>query len=238
MNALERLLSERQKHSEEEAEIMNTMVTEAAMMKEFIDTLNEQQGRGSRPGKSSNHPRERLSRGINLMEDYFVDRPIFNEDDFHVIGLLGLLPQQKMTVALQMLAYGATADQCAEICRMGESTTLECKKFFCQQVEELFGEEYLRAPTPTDLRRLLARGEQMGFPGMIGSIDCMHCEWKNCPSGWGGAYSGRKGRPTIILEAVASYDTWIWHAFFGVPGAQNDINVLGQSPVFDINGTN
>ncbi|XP_074347394.1 uncharacterized protein LOC141686247 [Apium graveolens] len=149
------------------------------------------------------------------------------------IGLLGLLPQQKMTAALRMLAYGAAADQCAEICRMGESTKLECVKIFCQQVEGLFGEEYLRTPTPTDLRRFLGRGEQMGFPGMIGSIDCMHWEWKNCPGGWGGAYSGRKGRPTIILEAVASYDTWIWHAFFGVPEAQNDINVLGQSPVFD-----
>ena len=68
---------------------------------------------------------------------------------------------------------------------------------------------------------------------MIGSIDCMHWEGKNCPTGWHGAYSGRKGRPTIILEAVASYDTWVWHAFFGVPEAQNDINVLDQSPVFE-----
>ncbi|XP_074377548.1 uncharacterized protein LOC141719064 [Apium graveolens] len=106
-----------------------------------------------------------------------------------------------MTAALRMLAYGAAADQCAEICRMGESTTLECMKKFCQQVEGLFGEEYLRAPTPANLRRLLARGEQRGFPSMIGSIGCMHWEWKNCPSGWGGAYSGRKGRPTIILAA-------------------------------------
>ena len=32
---------------------------------------------------------------------------------------------------------------------------------------------------------------------------------------------------------MASFDTWIWHAFFGVPGAQNDLNVLAQSPVFD-----
>ncbi|XP_074368590.1 uncharacterized protein LOC141708731 [Apium graveolens] len=116
---------------------------------------------------------------------------------------------------------------------MGESTTLECMKIFCEQVEGIFGKEYFRAPTPADLKRLLARGEQKGFPGMIGSINCMHWEWKNCPSGWGGAYSGRKGRPTIILEAIASYDTWVWHAFFGVPGAQNDINVLDQSPVFD-----
>ena len=32
---------------------------------------------------------------------------------------------------------------------------------------------------------------------------------------------------------MASFDTWIWHAFFGVPGAQNDLNVLAQSPVFN-----
>ncbi|XP_074355703.1 uncharacterized protein LOC141695348 [Apium graveolens] len=192
MNALKRLLRQRQKHSEEETEIMNTRVTEAAMMKEFIDTPDEPQGRGSRPGKSSNHHRERLSRGKNLMKDYFVDRPIFNEDDFrrryrmrshifnrimtalctqdsywhqkiYVIGLPGLLPQQKMTDALRMLAYGAASNQCAEICRIGEPTTLECMKFFCQQVEGLFGEEYHCAPTPTDLRRLLTGGNKGDF---------------------------------------------------------------------------
>ena len=38
--------------------------------------------------------------------------------------------------------------------------------------------------------------------------------------------------PTIILEAVASQDLWIWHAFFGVAGANNDINVINQSPLF------
>ncbi|KAL8106111.1 hypothetical protein AgCh_029784 [Apium graveolens] len=151
----------------------------------------------------------------------------------NAIGLLGLLPQQKMTTALQMLVYGAAADQCAEICRMGESITLECMKKLCQQMEGLFGEEYIRAPTHADLRRFLTRGIQRGFSGMIGSIDCMYREWKNCTSGWGGAYSGRKGQPTIILEVIASYNTWMWHAFFGVPGAQNDINILGQSPLFD-----
>ncbi|XP_050379941.1 uncharacterized protein LOC126797343 [Argentina anserina] len=74
---------------------------------------------------------------------------------------------------------------------------------------------------------------------MIGSIDCMHWEWKNCPIAWAGAFSGQKGRPTIILEAVASYDTHIWHAFFRTPGAQNDLNVLGASNVFErvIGGT-
>ena len=37
----------------------------------------------------------------------------------------------------------------------------------------------------------------------------------------------------MILEAVASEDLRIWHAFFGLPGSHNDINVLHRSPVSD-----
>uniref|UniRef100_A0A0D3C0M0 DDE Tnp4 domain-containing protein n=1 Tax=Brassica oleracea var. oleracea TaxID=109376 RepID=A0A0D3C0M0_BRAOL len=81
-------------------------------------------------------------------------------------------------------------------------------------------------------------GEERGFPGMIGSIDCMHWEWKNCPTAWKGMYSRGTGKPTIVLEAVASYDLWICHVFFEAPGTMNDLNILDRSPVFDdiING--
>ena len=44
---------------------------------------------------------------------------------------------------------------------------------------------------------------------------------------------GDHQRPTLILEAVASQDLWIWHAFFGLAGSNNDINVLNQSPLFN-----
>ena len=36
-----------------------------------------------------------------------------------------------------------------------------------------------------------------------------------------------------MLEAVASQDLWICHAYFGVAGSNNDINVLNQSPLFN-----
>ncbi|KAI5350629.1 hypothetical protein L3X38_003520 [Prunus dulcis] len=68
---------------------------------------------------------------------------------------------------------------------------------------------------------------------MIGSIDCMHWQWKICPTAWQGDYGNRKRQKSIILEAVAGFDTWVWYAFFGVVGSQNDLNVLGQSPVFN-----
>ena len=35
-----------------------------------------------------------------------------------------------------------------------------------------------------------------------------------------------------MLEVVASYNLWIWHAFFGMPGSNNDINVLDTSNIF------
>jgi len=76
-------------------------------------------------------------------------------------------------------------------------------------------------------------GERRGFLGMIGSIDCMHWHWEKCPYAWKGQYTrGDQGVPTIILEVVASHDRWIWHAFFGVAGSNNDINVLNQSTLF------
>ncbi|XP_062114317.1 uncharacterized protein LOC133825380 [Humulus lupulus] len=50
---------------------------------------------------------------------------------------------------------------------------------------------------------------------------------------WKGQFTrGDHDRPTIMLEVVASQDFWIWHAFFGVPGLNNDFNMLNQSPLF------
>ncbi|KAJ0839217.1 putative harbinger transposase-derived protein [Helianthus annuus] len=116
---------------------------------------------------------------------------------------------------------------------MSETVTRASLIKFVEGVFSCFGQEYLRRPNNGDLARLLHVGADRGFPGMVCSIDCMHWEWKNCPTAWAGQYAGRSGKPTIILEAVASYDLWIWHAFFGTPGTCNDINVLQRSPVFD-----
>ncbi|XP_048613007.1 putative nuclease HARBI1 [Brassica napus] len=166
---------------------------------------------------------------VNCLSETF---PFFQHRRY-AIGRLGLSPLQKCTAALRILAYGCAADAVDEYLRLGETTTLSCLTNFTEGVIQLFGDEYLRRPNPEDLQRLLDIGEIRGFPGMIGSIDCMHWEWKNCPTAWKGQYTRGSGKPTIVLEAVASQDLWIWHVFFGPPGTLNDINVLDRSPVFD-----
>ena len=147
-------------------------------------------------------------------------------------GRQGFSPIHKCTAAMRVLAYGTSADALDGYLRMSETVTRNALVKFMEGVISCFHEEYLRSPNKDDLERLLHVGEERGFPGMVGSIDCMHWEWKNCPTAWAGKYTGRSGKTTIILEVVASYDLWIWHAFFGTPGPCNDINVLQRSPLF------
>ena len=66
---------------------------------------------------------------------------------------------------------------------------------------------------------LLAVNENRGFLGMLGSIDCMHWKWKNCPTKWKGQYIDHFHESTLILEVISLYDHWIWHAFFRLRGS-------------------
>ena len=148
------------------------------------------------------------------------------------LGKLGFSSSQKCTAAIRMLAYGIPGDLVDEYVRMSESTCLLSLYKFCKVVVAVFGPEYLRQPTAADTERLLTTNAARGFPGMLGSIGCVHWEWKSCPFAWKGQYKGRVKACTVILEAVASHDLWIWHSFFGMAGSHNDINVLQRSPVF------
>jgi hypothetical protein len=42
------------------------------------------------------------------------------------------------------------------------------------------------SPETDEVEHLLQVAEARGFPGMLGSIDCMHWQWKKCPVGWRG----------------------------------------------------
>ena len=128
---------------------------------------------------------------------------------------IGLSPLQKCTTAMRMLAYGTPADALDEYLKIGKSTALVCLDKFAQGVIDVFGGEYLRRPTREDVESILQVNESRGFPGMLGSIDCMHWRWEKCPLAWRGQFTrGDYGVPTMILEAVASQDLHIWHAFF------------------------
>lgn len=215
---------------------------------------------GSRAGKAANVERGREAAEQRLHQQYFASNPIYSSTLFRrrfrlservysrVASALvshykffrqlsdctqrkGFSCNQKITAALRMLSYGICADALDETLAMSETTVLLCLENFCAGVYNCFHEEYLRTPTDSDLKNILRRSSEQGFPGMLGSIDCCKWEWKNCPVGWHGQYEGKEGSPTVTLEAIADSTLWIWHAFFGMPGSCNDINVVEASPL-------
>eukprot|EP00267_Zea_mays_P032569 XP_008665976.1 uncharacterized protein LOC103644568 [Zea mays] len=185
--------------------------------------------RGSIVGRRT-IPRDRYSGYFRLMQDYFIEQPVYGDNLFrrrfrmskvmfndiceavaaanrylrlthNAAGQAGFSTIQKVTAALRMLAYGGPADSLDEYFRMGESTIIETVNKFTRTIVVIYGEEYLRQPNAEDIARLLRKAEERGFPGMLGSIDCMHWEWEKCPTAW--------------------------------HGSCNDINVLHRSPVFN-----
>jgi hypothetical protein len=130
-----------------------------------------------------------------------------------------------------MLCYGMCADATDEYCRTSESTAIMSLKRFCVAIREEFESYHLRQPTRADFDKQLAINANRGFPSMFASLDCMHYEWKNCPVAWQGDFGDRDGKKSIILEAIADGGLHIWHAFFGLPGSNNDVNVLDRSPL-------
>uniref|UniRef100_A0A0D3EFF9 DDE Tnp4 domain-containing protein n=1 Tax=Brassica oleracea var. oleracea TaxID=109376 RepID=A0A0D3EFF9_BRAOL len=244
--------------SDEADEVFDELVDE--VVDNFIDTVID--GQTNKPKRRAYIERDRELGHIRLCNDYFSNNPTYTQDMFRrrfrmnkplflrivdrlstevpyfqkrrdATGRNGLSPLQKCTAAIRMLAYGQSGDTYDEYLRMADSTSRLCLAKFTDAIIQLFGDEYLRTPTAEDLQRLLDIGEVRGFSGMIGSIDCMHWEWKSCPTAWKGQFTRGSGKPTIVLEAVASQDLWIWHVFSGLPGTLNDINILDRSPVFD-----
>ncbi|KAK9225948.1 hypothetical protein WN943_010993 [Citrus x changshan-huyou] len=101
---------------------------------------------------------------VEQHDSYFVQKR-------NCAGVLGLSSLQKISAAIRMLAYGVSGDSIDEYVRIGESTAIESLKKFVRAVIESFSNEYLRSPNTNDIARLLAEGEQRGFPGMLGSLD-------------------------------------------------------------------
>ncbi|XP_035817130.1 uncharacterized protein [Zea mays] len=88
------------------------------------------------------------------------------------------------TQRVDATAYGLPSDAVDEYIQIGESTARECLQHFCRGIIAYFSGWYLRTPNEADITRIMHHSESRGFPGMLGSIDCMHWEWQNCPTAW------------------------------------------------------
>jgi hypothetical protein len=98
---------------------------------------------------------------------------------------LGHSTYQKVTTALRMLAYGIPANLIDD--HLGrEHLYLVCEAL-CRGNCECFRIHILERPQCSRHDKTFGvQRPDRGFPSMLGSIDCMHWSWKNCPAAWHG----------------------------------------------------
>ena len=217
---------------------------------------------GSRPGRRGNINRRRELYAKLLYADYWGENPIYPQEHFRTVfrmprdlfddivskvtahdpyflqrrdavHRLGFTPLQKCAASLRLLTSGVSPQELDDKYCMATSTGLKTMRAFCEAIDAVFGDQALRSPTKEDINRLLDEGLAAGWPGCLGSIDCMHWQWKNCPSSWKGMFQGRNHVATVKLEAIADHSRQFWHFYFGSPGALNDLNVLDRSTLHD-----
>ncbi|XP_022019878.1 uncharacterized protein LOC110919940 [Helianthus annuus] len=218
-----------------------------AMAQEAINYLQEEAESSASRTRQPPIERNRLAAHERLVQDYFCETPVYDDVQFKrrfrmsrrlfvkisndlagespfftqrvsASGKVGFSGLQKCTAAIRQLGYGTSSDA---------NNLLG--------VISLYGRRYLRMPTAADVPILYEAHQRLhGFPRMLGSLDCMHREWAACPTAWKGQHHrGDHDGPTVILQAVASQDLWIWHAYFGMAGTNNDIAFLMTSNLFD-----
>ena len=164
------------------------------------------------------------------MEDIAASANRFYLNRVDGYGKVGASFEAKLLLPLKTLGYGVPPHTFRDYFSMSEQLAKDCTIQFDLAIKELYTEEYLRCPTSTDLKNIATLHEAAhGVEGLLGSLDCSHVYWKNCPVAWQGSYKGKEKKPSIVLEAMCDYNRWFWHASFGYAGTMNDKTIFDQT---------
>ncbi len=171
-----------------------------------------------------------------LRHDLLQFNPSFWEQRRRGVGALGHTTEQRLLSALRILSSGCSADSLDDGSVMSEQCVLDSIHNFCNDVIAFYGPRFLnRRPTRQELDIISSTYESVGFPGCIGSVDCMKLFWKNCPFYEKGQLLNTKESSklaTVVCEAWCDHDLYCWHWFPGRAGTNNDLTVLYSSPLF------
>jgi hypothetical protein len=110
---------------------------------------------------------------LSIMHKLSETSPYFCEM-YDATGRADLTVLQKCTAALRQLAYDMATDTIDEYQKLGKTNVLECLEYYCSGITKCFKDKFLHRLTVADIQCLLAKAEERGFPGMLGSIDYIY----------------------------------------------------------------
>jgi len=111
----------------------------------------------------------------------------------------------KVLGVLRILGRGGPFDDLFDGSGISENTHRTFFIKFCQRFVEDFYDEYIREPAGDDLTQVVDIYLQMGFPGCVGSVDCVHVWWDMCAFQLKSACTGKEKLPTLAYEVTCDH---------------------------------
>nr|GEY24300.1 hypothetical protein [Tanacetum cinerariifolium] len=150
--------------TDDEAEVnslvYNILKDNALVIQAYTPTIRKNQ---------RNHiVRDRYGAHYRLVKACFAKVTFYNDYLLRrdVVGKAGISNLVKCTSAIRQLAYDAVPNSLDEYLQIGDKTSRDCLMAFDNGVMELYGEEFLRRPTQTDVEKLYTFHEKKHeFPG-------------------------------------------------------------------------
>jgi hypothetical protein len=143
----------------------------------------------------------------------------------------GKIPLEfKLMICLRILARDNLLDDIGELFNVGKTTAHELFLTFIRNMSGKLLSEYVKVPVGEEFEKLKETYTKLGFPGCIGSIDCTHIAWDNCPVGYTNLNTGKEGYPTVSFEVVADHHRRILNCSNYFFGSASDKNIVRNDP--------
>jgi Plant transposon protein len=136
----------------------------------------------------------------------------------------------KLLGALYVLANGATHFSVSELSYMSEEVH---RCFFLTWTSHMASvkDEFIHFPRDdAEYNFVVEEYAKLGFPGCVGSVDCVHIGWEKCPFQWKNLFKGKEKYPSVAYEVVCTSRKFIQSVSPGHPGSRNDKHIARTDP--------
>ena len=135
--------------------------------------------------------------------------------------------------SLRVLGSGCTFDAIEELtCVHEETHRLFFHNQFCKWGERVSTDKIRMPSTEEELRHVLGLYERVGFPGCVGSVDCVHVVWDRCPAGVHSSCKGKDKIPTLAFQVICDHTKRITSVSQFFWGTVNDKTIAMADEVF------
>lgn len=147
----------------------------------------------------------------------------FNKSEYDCCGQKTWPLEVLVLGCLRILGRGMCLDGIQELSGVSIEVQRKFLHKFCHLFSNTQFDKYCGLPRdPEEIDKIVSEYALLGFPGCIGSTDCVHIAWDRCPYKLRFEYTGKAHYPTVSFEVTCTHSRRILACSKGFPGSTND----------------